>query len=287
MKPPVLFLGLITLLVLAGCAQLRSPAGVYFGARGACSRPAAFVGAAMLNTSFYTDMAWSPFGRPEQGWAIYGLRIQREIKTRCSAQSPGFAAQLARWQADNGQAPTGVLDSGNFQVMKTRWQNARPYVLLRASGVCPDPPADAALAAVKSGDAYPGKTILMRKTALRALHRMLSAARVDVPSAARGPDRLVAFSGFRSPTYDADRCAREGNCDGVGRATCSAHRTGLAVDLDLGSAPGFAVDSSADANRLYQTRTAVYRWLVDNAHRFGFVNYPFEPWHWEWTGEAP
>jgi zinc D-Ala-D-Ala carboxypeptidase len=21
--------------------------------------------------------------------------------------------------------------------------------------------------------------------------------------------------------------------------------------------------------------------------RFGFVNYPFEPWHWEWTGEPP
>ena len=30
-----------------------------------------------------------------------------------------------------------------------------------------------------------------------------------------------------------------------------------------------------------------YRWLVANADRFGFVNYPFEPWHWEWTGEPP
>ena len=27
--------------------------------------------------------------------------------------------------------------------------------------------------------------------------------------------------------------------------------------------------------------------LVTRATRFGFVNYPFEPWHWEWTGEAP
>jgi LAS superfamily LD-carboxypeptidase LdcB len=35
------------------------------------------------------------------------------------------------------------------------------------------------------------------------------------------------------------------------------------------------------------TRTATYRWLLANAGRFGFVNYPFEPWHWEWTGEAP
>jgi LAS superfamily LD-carboxypeptidase LdcB len=47
------------------------------------------------------------------------------------------------------------------------------------------------------------------------------------------------------------------------------------------------VDSSADENRRWQAATPAYRWLVANAARFGFVNYPFEPWHWEWTGEAP
>jgi LAS superfamily LD-carboxypeptidase LdcB len=59
------------------------------------------------------------------------------------------------------------------------------------------------------------------------------------------------------------------------------------VDIDLGAAPGSRIDSSDDANRLYLSRTPVYRWLVRNADRFGFVNYPFEPWHWEWTGEPP
>ncbi len=54
------------------------------------------------------------------------------------------------------------------------------------------------------------------------------------------------------------------------------------MDLVLGAAPGFAVDSTADANRLWQTRTPAYHWLVDHAARYGFVNYPFEPWHWEW-----
>jgi LAS superfamily LD-carboxypeptidase LdcB len=73
----------------------------------------------------------------------------------------------------------------------------------------------------------------------------------------------------------------------VVRAACSAHRTGLALDLDVGAAPGFMVDSSADPNRLFQSRTPAYRWLVRNAVRFGFVNYVFEPWHWEWRGEAP
>ena len=278
---------LFAVLLLAGCAQLRGPAGPYFGARGACSTPAAFVAAAMLNDRSISDETWAPFGRPEQGWGVYSLRVQREIHTRCAPQSPGFAARLARWQGDNRLPPTGVLDAASFQIMKTGWQDARPFVRLRATGACPDPPADAARAPLKPGDAFPGKTLLMRKAAAKALHRMLSAARVDRPSGRGDAAPLVAFSGFRSPAYDAARCAADGNCDGVGRAACSPHRTGLAVDLDLGSAPGFAADSSQDANRLYQVRTPAYRWLVDNARRFGFVNYPFEPWHWEWTGEAP
>ena len=62
---------------------------------------------------------------------------------------------------------------------------------------------------------------------------------------------------------------------------------GLAMDLNLGAAPGSGPDSADDDNRLYISRGAAYRWMVANASRFGFVNYPFEPWHWEWTGEAP
>ncbi len=98
---------------------------------------------------------------------------------------------------------------------------------------------------------------------------------------------MTIFSGFRSPQDDEARCAAEGNCQGIVRARCSAHRTGLALDLALEPAPGRRVDDAADDNRLFMSRTAAYRWLVANAGRFGFVNYIFEPWHWEWTGEAP
>jgi LAS superfamily LD-carboxypeptidase LdcB len=34
-------------------------------------------------------------------------------------------------------------------------------------------------------------------------------------------------------------------------------------------------------------RSLEYRWLVANADRFGFLPYAYEPWHWEWAGEAP
>ena len=107
------------------------------------------------------------------------------------------------------------------------------------------------------------------------------------PALAGDPRLFTIFSGFRSPDYDAARCAAQHNCNGIVRAACSPHRTGLAMDIFLGNAPGHAPDSTDDLNRLYLTRTSAYRWLVANAGRFGFVNYPFEPWHWEWTGEQP
>jgi len=116
---------------------------------------------------------------------------------------------------------------------------------------------------------------------------MVAAARADLPAMAADKRLLTIFSGFRDPVEDAAKCARDGDCGTISKAHCSAHRTGLAMDVYLGAAPGFVPESSADANRLFQSRSAVYRWLVANASRFGFAPYPFEPWHWEWTGEAP
>jgi LAS superfamily LD-carboxypeptidase LdcB len=116
---------------------------------------------------------------------------------------------------------------------------------------------------------------------------MVAAARADDARIAADPQLMTIFSGYRSPAYDAARCAAQENCNGRERAVCSPHRTGLAFDIYLGHAEGLAADSSADANRLVITEGPAYRWMVLNADRFGFVNYPFEPWHWEWTGEAP
>jgi zinc D-Ala-D-Ala carboxypeptidase len=127
--------------------------------------------------------------------------------------------------------------------------------------------------------------MLLRPRALAAYRQMLEAARREVPGLKDDPRMLQIFSAYRSPSSDAARCASEGNCNGIVRASCSPHRTGLAVDIVMGNAPGYPVDSSADPNRLYMVQTEAYRWLVANASRFGWVNYPFEPWHWEWTGE--
>ncbi|HLI65453.1 MAG TPA: D-alanyl-D-alanine carboxypeptidase family protein, partial [Caulobacteraceae bacterium] len=196
------------------------------------------------------------------------------------------AAALARWQFAHGLTPHGAVDATTFAAIKTSWQHARPFVRLRESGAaCPDPPAD--LVTLTPEESRADKPVRLRADALAALRRMVAAARAENAAIAADPKLLTVFSGFRDPADDAARCAAEQNCQGLVRAECSAHRTGLAVDLYVGAAPGFAADSSDDANRLYQSRGAAYRWLVANAGRFGFVNYVYEPWHWEWTGAAP
>jgi len=77
---------------------------------------------------------------------------------------------------------------------------------------------------------------------------MTRAARRDREDA-RDPRALTIFSGFRDPDADAARCLAEGNCNGIVRATYSAHRTGLALDLWVGQAPGYGPDSSTDTTR--------------------------------------
>ena len=241
-------------------------------------------GAAELNAAGIRSLAFAPFGRPEIGWEIYLPLIAHEIGTRCDPRTPAFAADLAAWQSAHGMAPGGVVDAATFAAMRTAWQARRPFVDA-SHRACPAPPAETRLAMVPAGLSYGGKVMQLRAGALAAYEAMRSAARAEDPRIAADGRLMMLFSAYRSPQFDAARCAREGNCQGIVRASCSAHRTGLAMDLYLGAAPGLAPDSSADANRLFISRGPAYRWMVLNASRFGFVNYPFEPWHWEWTGE--
>lgn len=229
-------------------------------------------------------MDWAPFGRPETGWEVYEPLIAQEIGTTCAPGSPGFAANLAAWQSKYKLADPGVLDQATFAQMKLVWQQRRPF-LATAKVTCPPAPQEASLSQANPDESYGGKQIQLQTAALAGYRKMVAAARAEVPAIAADPRLLSIFSGYRSPSYDAQRCAREQNCQGIVRATCSAHRTGLAMDMYLGSAPGYQPDSSDDANRLYLSQSVAYLWLVHNASRFGFVNYAFEPWHWEWTGE--
>jgi hypothetical protein len=248
-----------------------------------CTAPD-YAAAAQVNTVNLAHLAWAPFHRDEIGWEIYAPHVAAEIGSACAPGSPAFARDLAGWQRAHALPATGQLDAATFGAMATRWERARPFVRLSQTGACPDPAPPNELAWARPDEGFGGKPVQLRPSALAAYRRLVASARAASPVLAADHPVLTIFSGYRDPTDDAARCAREGNCANVSRALCSAHRTGLAVDLYLGSAPGLPPDTADDANRLYQSRTPAYAWLIAHAADFGFVNYPFEPWHWEWTG---
>jgi zinc D-Ala-D-Ala carboxypeptidase len=239
--------------------------------------------AAEANDRSLATLAWAPFGRAETGWATYAPLIGREVGTRCGPATPGFAAAYVRWQAAHKLTADGMVKATDFEVMRVAMMLRRPFVQQTSKGLCPAAPADTALAAAAPGETFWDKPIQLRETALGAYRRMVAAAKSA--GVAQG-DVLKLVSGYRSPAEEAARC-EDGSCNTLTRAHCSAHRTGLAIDLYLDHAAAQDPTSADDANRAAMARTPAYIWLVRHADAFGFLPYPFEPWHWEWTGEPP
>lgn len=258
-----------------------APAPIAASATFDCGVPGAFTSAAGDNAVSLHTLTLSPFGVPETGWAVYAPLIAREVGTACPPETPSFAANLAAWQGANALPATGRIDAAALSKMSVTWLLRRPFVMV-SKKACPASPDEASLAVADASEAYGGKAIKARAGALEAYRQMVQAARQGPGQAAF---QLRIASAYRGPIEEAVRCAL-GGCGTAGKARCSAHRTGLAFDFYLGAAPGSNAFSTDAANRLTLSQTSAYRWLVNNADRFGFVNYPYEPWHWEWVGEA-
>ena len=284
---------ILALIGLSACAGRRVPhPAAYYppdlpkGWTGPCAEPANAHQAARLNANSIDTLAVAPFGHAETGWRTYAPLTAHEAGTACAPDTPGFAEALARWKVAHGMAYDGTVDDRTLQVLKGAWQEHRPFLMARVKKEpCPDPPAIDDLEQIKPTESHYGKPILVRPEALASYRRMVAAARRELPELDRDPLLMTIFSGYRSPEYDAASCFNQGGCNGVARASsCSAHRTGAALDIVIGNAPGARVDTATDANRRYLSQTRLYQWMVLNAGRYGFVNYPYEPWHWEYVG---
>ena len=242
--------------------------------------------AVQANATSVNGLTWAPFNAPEYGWGTYLPLIQHEVGTGCAPGSVEFTRALAGFQAAHALPPTGQFDEATFKVFRGKWQERRPFIMARVRGEpCPDPPPLNQLGYLVAEEEHADRlTRLVRRDTLDAYRRMVAAARAEVPEVRANPELLQIFSAFRDPESDAARCATQGNCDGLRRAMCSAHRTGTALDLYVGHLEGLGVDNTSPESRRHMARTATYRWLVKNAGRYGFVPYVFEPWHWEYVG---
>ena len=243
----------------------------------ACAEVPAFADAARENARTFKGLAWAPFGAPERGWDVYAPVIAADIGATCPGDSTGFAAALAAWQQKHGMPATGRIEPEGFEKMRIAWMLRRPFVRETRDGSCPPAAPAAALQTARPDEGYWGKQVQLTSGTLAAYRRLREAARREVPGAASDKHFLTLVSGFRPPDPVYVR-------GGPARAGCSAHRTGTAVDLYVGALPDRDPTSTADANRSFQASTPLYRWLTANAGRFGFVPYPYEPWHWEYAG---
>jgi hypothetical protein len=118
------------------------------------------------------------------------------------------------------------------------------------------------------------------------IHRSIAANLESMLAAASADGVQISGSGYRSSARQVQ--LRQAHCGSTpfdvyekpaaqcspptARPGRSMHERGLAVDLTVGG-------------RAITTRSSpAFRWLAENASRFGFFNLPSEPWHWSVNG---
>jgi len=246
---------------------------------------AGFLTAAQHNAKLRTQLSWTFGGKPQKGWYLYEALINQLLDSKRKSGSETFASTLAKWQGKRKLPPSGVLDADTLYVMVSIWQEQR---LKERSPATPEQ-----LITAPASDFYdptrPEELRQVERNTYAAYQRLIRAAATDrslglaVDSGgglAPTEKYLKIVSAFRTREYQEQLRRKSPNAGRAGLAINSPHFTGRALDLYVGGEP---VETN-DANRRIQVETRVYQWLVNNASRFGFRPYYYEPWHWEFVG---
>ncbi len=250
------------------------------------SSSVAFNKAASENAALRYSLSWTFGGKTQTGWNIYVPLIANTIGTEAGPDTSDFALELSRWQARSGLPGTGVLDTATLETFTTYWQSRR---LGRFSLSANDNLLSAPIAEFFDATRSPDLLQLEQET-FAAYKKMIAAAAKDLKSELRltkngelAPEEkfLRIVSAYRSAEYQQALRKKEPNAGRAALAKNSPHSSGHALDIYVGGEPVKTLDS----NRLIQVQTPVYKWLVKNAHRFGFYPYFYEPWHWEYVGK--
>jgi len=244
----------------------------------------AFKMAATENAGLRSSLSWTFSGKTQSGWNIYVPLISQAIGVDGGPETPDFALGVSNWQSNAGLPPTGVLDEVTLETFKKYWQSRR----LGRFGLAAD---DNLLSAPIAEFFDPTRSIDMlqlERDTYAAYKKMIAAAAKDRQHELRltkdgelAPEEkfLRIVSAYRSQDYQDALRRKEPNAGRGALAKNSPHSTGHALDIYVGGEPVKTLDS----NRLIQVQTPAYKWLVKNAHRFGFYPYFYEPWHWEYV----
>ena len=260
---------------LAVVVSAQSPRPVKKTAAISTPSTSAFAAAATTNVTLRNDLTWTFGGKQQRGWYLYDLLIGKTLNTKHDPITSDFAASIASWQKRRGIRADGILDEDALMAMVSQWQGNR---LKNRTAATPDQ-----LMTAPPSDFYdPSRAPELRqveRNTYAAYKEMIAAASDDL-KLAPSSSYLKIVSSFRSREYQENLRRKSPNAGSAGLAVNnSPHFTGRALDLYVGGDP---VDTK-DANRAIQVNTPAYRWLVQNAERFGFRPYFYEPWHWEYV----
>jgi len=213
--------------------------------------------------------------------SIYEPLIQRTIDAQAPLESELFASALACWQVKNKLVASGELDDRTLRRLKTHWQSQRP-LLGRSFAARRDELAAVPTEIIYKLSGRPKQDArLAAEDAIKALQllRIAASNNPGVSALMHDQQHLAVVSAFRSADLNR-RIKRSTGASSQQVADKSVHMTGTAFDLYVGAER----TSPRTGNRLRQVRDyPTYRWLVTNAAKFGFVNYYYEPWHWEYV----
>jgi LAS superfamily LD-carboxypeptidase LdcB len=244
----------------------------------------AFKMAAVENAKLRNSLSWTFSGKAQTGWNIYVPLISQTIGVDAGPDTAEFALAVANWQSNSGLPETGVIDEATFETFKKYWQSRR---LGRFGLSADDNLLSAPIAEFFDPTRSPDMLQLERET-YAAYKKMIAAAAKDLQHELKltkdgelAPEEkfLRIVSAYRSQEYQDALRRKEPNAGRGALAKNSPHSTGHALDIYVGGEPVKTLDS----NRLIQVQTPAYTWLVKNANRFGFYNYFYEPWHWEYV----
>lgn len=243
-----------------------------------------YAAVAERNIVLRNELTWTFGGKQQRGWYLYDFLIRQTLNTQSDATSPEFAEAVSAWQKRSGLVSSGTLDEDSLMALVSQWQDHR---LKDRTAASPDQLLTVPVLYFYDPARLDELRQVERKT-YDAYQAMLKAAIADptLRLAHNSKNELAPeekyfriISSYRSREYQEDLRRKSPNAGSAGLAVNSPHFTGRALDLYVGGDP---VDTR-DSNRAIQVNTPVYKWLVQNAERFGFRPYFYEPWHWEYV----
>jgi len=188
------------------------------------------------------------------------------------AYGKGTEAAVYDWQEANGHPPTGWVDAAMCEALGVAGPFVEKRVRVDRFGSLP---ADSGL--LVDGPSVSRRVVKVHVLAAEGVARLGEAMKAELGI------ELGLTSGWRPhewqsrAQYEEEMVKRYGSV-AEGRkfmAYASPHETGLAIDIGVG---GLEPKSATIAR---QRETAIYKWLVENAWRYGWHPYKREPWHWE------